>query len=53
MNMRDRLIDAFLEYRNNFLTIEKYAEMNGLTLRQATFLLVVAQQVFESQHPEA
>jgi hypothetical protein len=51
--MRDNLIAAYLDYVNNYLTIEKYAEHNGITENQATMLIVLATEVFNSTHPEA
>lgn len=51
--MRDNLIAAYLDYVNNYLTIEKYAEHNGITENQATLLIVLASEVFNSKHPEA
>lgn len=51
--MRDILIDAYLDYRNNYLTIDLWAEHNGLTQTQGEQLYWLAREVFESQHPEA
>lgn len=51
--MRDKLITAYLDFFNNYLTVEKYAEHNGLTVGQARDFLHVANHVFLSKHPEA
>ena len=51
--MRDKLIEAYLDYRNNYLTIEKWAEHNGLATDQGEQLYWLAREVFESKHPEA
>ena len=51
--MRDILIAAYLDYKNNYLTVEKYAEHNGLSYEQAMQLILVAISVFNSKHPEA
>lgn len=51
--MRQILIDTYLDYTNNYLTIEKYAEHNGLTTQKAYELLCLAQNVFDTKHPEA
>ena len=51
--MRDVLIRAYLDYRNNYLTWANYGENNGLTENQAWELMQVARSVFESDHPEA
>jgi hypothetical protein len=49
---RDSLIEVYLDFRNNYLTIEKYAEHNGLHYNQAVTLLALAKDVFNSKHPE-
>ena len=51
--MRDTLIAAYLDFWNNYLTVEKYAEHNGLTESQAGVLLDLAKEVFNSEHPDA
>ncbi len=51
--MRETLIAAYLDFRNNYLTVEKYAEHNGLTEDQARKLIDLARDVFSSDHPEA
>lgn len=51
--MRDTLIDAYLDYWNNYVAVEKYAEHNGLTMDQAYKLIDLARDVFNSEHPDA
>ena len=51
--MRDILINAYLDYINNYLTIERYAEHNGLTRSEALDLMHLAQKVHFHPHPEA
>ena len=51
--MRDTLIAVYLDYLNNYLTIETYADHNGLTETQATALIDLARLVFNSPHPDA
>jgi hypothetical protein len=51
--MRDILINAYLDYRNNYLTVEKYAEHNGLSYQQALDLINLGSRVFHSPHPDA
>ena len=53
VNMRDSLINTYLDYVNNYLTVPTYAEHNGLTNEQALELLSIARKVFQSTHPEA
>lgn len=51
--MRDILINAYLDYWNNYLTVAKYAEHNGLTENEAKTLIDLARQVFNHPHPES
>lgn len=51
--MRDILKNVYLDFVNNYLTIAKYAEHNGLTNIQAVLLYDLAKDVYESEHPEA
>lgn len=51
--MRDILIDAYLDRVNNYLTDAVYAEHNGLTPEQASALLALAKEIFNTPHPEA
>lgn len=53
MNIRQNLIDVYLDFVNNFLTVDFFAEYHGLTYDQAFNLLEVARSVLESNHPEA
>lgn len=51
--MRDTLISVLLDFTNNYLTIGKYAEHNGLTEYEADQLLRLASLVASHDHPEA
>jgi len=51
-DMRQVLTDVYLEFRNDYLTVEKYAEHNGLRVNEAENLLKIASDVFYSMHPE-
>lgn len=51
--LRDTLINLYLDWRNNYLTVAKFAEHNGLTVEQADKLLNLARKVMYSDHPEA
>ena len=50
---RSYLCDIYMDWRNNYFTFEKFAEHNGITVLQAQNLIQVAQQVFNSEHPDA
>ncbi len=51
--MRDVLIKAYLDYRNNYLTMEVYAEHNGMTVEQAAKLIHLGAELNFSKHPDA
>lgn len=51
--LRDTLIDAYLDYRNDYLTIDKFAEHHGLYPHEAETLISLSKKVWEHKHPEA
>jgi len=51
--MRETLIEVYLDWRNNYLTVGRYAECNALTTEQASKLIALAREVFDSIHPWA
>lgn len=53
MITREQLIDDYLDFVNNYLTVALFAEHRGLTEGQARALLDLAKMVFDSPHPEA
>lgn len=53
MISREQLIDDWLDWVNNYLTVEKFAEHRGLTVGQANALLILAKEVNNTKHPEA
>lgn len=53
MISREQLIDDYLDFVNNYLTVALFAEHRGLTESQARLLLDIAKMVFDSPHPEA
>lgn len=50
---REKLTEVYLDYFNNYLTTEKYAEDNGLTPEQGLALINLAREVARSPHPES
>lgn len=50
---RDWLVALYLDWRNNYLTVAKFAEHNGLTEDEAETLIDLARLVFSHNHPEA
>lgn len=51
--MRDVLTKVYYDWCNNYLTIDKFAEHNGLTYDQALDLIDLARKVAQSDHPES
>lgn len=52
MTMRETLIAAYLDYFNNYLSADKWAEHSGLTYEQGQRLLDLARDVANSEHPD-
>jgi hypothetical protein len=50
--MRDKLISTYLDFINNYLTIELFAEHNLLTVDQAKQLIALSKAVFETDIEE-
>lgn len=50
---REQLAALWLEWTNDYLTIDKFAEHHGLHPHEAVDLLHVARQCHENPHPEA
>lgn len=50
---REQLKAVYLDWLNNFLTIECFAEYYGLTDNQADALINLAREVYNNPHPEA
>lgn len=53
MNAREQLIAIYLDWVNNYLSYGNYAEKNGLSLEDATALIILGRKVYESDHPDA
>lgn len=53
MISREQLIDDYLDFVNNYLSVSLFAEHRGLTEVQARLLLDLAKMVFNSPHPES
>lgn len=50
---RETLTALYLEWVNDYLTLEHFAEHHGLTPSEAFVLIAVAQSCFENPHPES
>jgi hypothetical protein len=50
---RDTLAALYLEWVNDYVSLQTFAAHKGLTLNEALLLLEVAKSCFENIHPEA
>jgi hypothetical protein len=50
---RETLAAFYLDWVNNYLTLDTFAEAYGLTASEAAFVLHAAQSCHENPHPEA
>lgn len=53
MITREMLQNEWLDYRNNYLTLAKFAEHRGLRESEAGALVFLARECHERNHPEA
>lgn len=51
--MRDILIKTYLDWVNNYVSVDTFAEHNGITKEQAYSLIALSRDVFRSSHPDA
>jgi hypothetical protein len=52
MITREQLMAEYWDYRNNYLTVEKFAEHRGLHTTEAEELLKTLKTIAYSLHPE-
>ena len=50
---RTLLNNIYLDYVNNYLTVDVFAKHNGLTAMQACRLLDLGKEIHNTLHPEA
>ena len=41
---------SYLDYFNNYLTVEKYAEDNGLTIKQAELIISIGKEIEDKNY---
>lgn len=51
--MRQQLIDWYLDWVSNYLSVDKFAEHNGLSRDQALKLLELGEELHNTPHPES
>ncbi len=52
MNTRDKLIEIYLDWVNNYISIEKFAEHNILHKDEAITLLSLGSELLYTDRPE-
>ena len=50
MKLKDVLCEFYLDYFNNFLTIEKFSQHYGLTWKQASQLIQISKDIYEMRY---
>ena len=50
--MREYLTKIYLDWCNNYLSTQTFADHHGLTVDQSIDLIRLARSVFESNHPD-
>jgi hypothetical protein len=53
MNWREKLIECYIAFINDYLTPEKFAEHNGLTDEEGRELINLCRKIASHPHPEA
>ena len=53
MSARAQLCAIYLQWRNDFVTVARFAEYHGITDAQAADLINLARDIFNTDHPEA
>ena len=51
--LREHLIETYLDYLNDYLSVDVWAEANGVTPEQGYAYLKLAWEVFTTKHPES
>ena len=49
-NHKNTLNEIYLDYFNNYLTIDKFAEHNGITIDMARELIAIGRYIHEGNH---
>jgi hypothetical protein len=53
MITREKLLNEYLDWRNNYFSVEVFAEHRGLTVPEAEMLLALSKSCFTNLNPEA
>jgi hypothetical protein len=53
MNTRERLVEMYFDWVNNFISIDKFAEYHNLHRDEAMLLLDVARKLAYADSPES
>lgn len=50
---RKVLVEIYLDWMNNYVSVETFADHGGLTYEDAYDLIELARRVFNTNHPES
>lgn len=53
MLTREKLLNEYLDFVNNYLTVALFAEHRGLRVEEAKLLLKLGEQCYTQCHPES
>ena len=53
MITREKLVEDYLDYVNNYLTLALYVEHRGLYIDEAECLITAGRMAHQRKHPEA
>lgn len=49
---REQITAAYLDYVNNYISVETWAEHRGLTLKEGEALLSILRSIAYAEHPD-
>ncbi len=52
-SIRTKIVNTYLDYRNNYLTIETFADHNGMTETHAKALVDLGRELFNTPNTHA
>jgi hypothetical protein len=52
MTLREQFVEWYLDFVNNFLTLDGFAEYYGISRDQAEQVVKLGKQIHETPHPE-
>ena len=53
LTLREQFAEWYLDYVNNFITVDGFAQYYGLSHDQATKVIALGKELHETPHPES